>query len=112
MTKSSFWKSMKISEYIFSLIKIKYNICPIYLLKQFIVNKTINLPGHLWVLQYLELMLDPEQDFPPWSGLGFVQNRDLCWVPVPHGLLHDPKPPHLPQLPFTEKKKRSQNVRF
>ena len=56
------------------------------------------LPGHILVLQFKFSVAAPKfcwtQVFPPLTGVGFVQERVLDFVPVPHDLEQLPHSDH------------------
>ena len=72
-----------------------------------------SLPWQLRMLQILDSVLGPRllQSLPPFSGRGFVQERERCSVPLPHRWLHELQTLHCEYLPWigtTEKKKNNQ----
>lgn len=64
------------------------------------------LPGQPFVLQATESVELPQQLFPPYIGVGLLQERDRVLVPPPQVTGQYPQPPQLPQPPCTEMKKR------
>ena len=57
-------------------------------------------PGHDWVLQVREELLDPGQFCPPLDGAGLLHFLVLLLTPRPHDLEQVDQLPQEPQLPF------------
>ena len=57
-------------------------------------TRTINLLGQAWVLQDVDLDVEPTQALPLYCGAGFVHDLLLDLVPPPHDTLHDPHDDH------------------
>ena len=61
----------------------------------------------MYSLQVVDIEDDPEQEEPPFLGVGLLQDLDLDFLPVP--VLHELQEPQDPQLPLTMPAKNESN---
>ena len=85
-------------------IHLSYRIRQKYLFEVKVYNtQSLNthLPGHAFGAQVRVSVARPGQSAPPYAGDGFVQVRDLVWVPDPQVTGQAPQFFHPDHLPLT-----------